>query len=444
MQGKVSMVVPCYNKEQYIDAMLLSVENQAWDNIELILVNDGSTDKTREIIENWRPRLTHRGYKVIVIDQINGGCCAAVKTGLEQMTGDYFCLVDCDDEVHPEYVSMMAGWLDEHDDYDWAACTYRPYMHSDIGITAGDIAKWPYPQDADKLLEKYIFRKVITMAWIYMARSSYVRRCGMIDNFCSERKATYEPLIVVPLAAGGGKLKYFHEPLYKYNMFASDLYRFDRFEKAIKYYDDYLYLYKWAISRLQKPEKEKTHLYSIARLMYEKELFMQIPRVQDGEAYFDSISISLVKLLDELFYPAPRIPYERIRETSFWNTFEAIEDSICAGKASAFHEELAGKRIIGYGVLGKVAQSWIPRLKGTRLEPVILWDAAGDGVSAERPDFSDLTESDAIIVFPRAQEIRDDVLKNSNGAKVITIEDVSSCSYIYQYPELFEGTRFAP
>jgi glycosyltransferase involved in cell wall biosynthesis len=215
------MVVPCYNKENYIGAMLDSVLAQEWNNIEIILVNDGSTDKTREVIVSYLPKFEKRGYDVKLIDQDNGGCCKAVHTGLINMTGEYYCLIDADDEIEPTYVSTMAGWLEEHDDYEWTACSYRAVNILDGKRTVNAPPQYPYPQDCDNLLTHYIFRRVITTVWIYMMRTSYMRQCGMIENFCAERSKTYEPLIMVPPAALGGKLKFFDEPLYRYNIYAS-------------------------------------------------------------------------------------------------------------------------------------------------------------------------------------------------------------------------------
>ena len=112
MQSKVSMVMPCYNKVDYIGEMFQSIVDQVWNNIELILVNDGSTDGTREVIAKWEPKFKERGYEVVIVDQENAGVCAAPKAGLERISGGYVSVVDADDMLAREYVSVMAGWLE--------------------------------------------------------------------------------------------------------------------------------------------------------------------------------------------------------------------------------------------------------------------------------------------------------------------------------------------
>ena len=97
MQSKVSIVVPVYNKIEYIDMMLKSVYDQLWDNIELILVNDGATDGTRERLTEWEPKFRDRGYEVVITDQENQGISVAVRNGMLCMSGVFFCSVDCDD-----------------------------------------------------------------------------------------------------------------------------------------------------------------------------------------------------------------------------------------------------------------------------------------------------------------------------------------------------------
>ena len=126
MQSKVSMIVTCYNKVKYIGEMFDSIISQEWNNIELILVNDGSTDGTRDVITEYESKFYKRGYDVVIIDQENEGVCAATKAGLSCITGKYVCIVDADDELDPKYISTMAGWLEEHNDTDYCICDAIP------------------------------------------------------------------------------------------------------------------------------------------------------------------------------------------------------------------------------------------------------------------------------------------------------------------------------
>ncbi len=101
---KFSFVVPVYNVEQYLEQCLESLQAQDFDNFEIICVNDGSTDHSREILTEWEARLP----QMRVIDQENCGLSAARNTGLKAATGDYVVFVDSDDWIEPTMLSRLA------------------------------------------------------------------------------------------------------------------------------------------------------------------------------------------------------------------------------------------------------------------------------------------------------------------------------------------------
>ena len=325
------MVVPCYNKAKHISAMLDSVINQEWNNIELILVNDGSTDGTREIISDYESKLERRGYDVIIIDQENAGCCAAVHAGLLRMRGDYYCLVDCDDMIEPKYVSRMAGWLDAYKDCEWAACTFRVVVHSEQNNNERPPGTKKFRPDAGKLLERHIFRTTFAATWIYMARVSYLKKCGMIDNFCTERRATYEPLIIAPLALGAGKLEFFNEPLYIFNQDAMGLSRFDSIKQCVRYYKDYLYLYRWAIEKSSISDDRKQRLHEISRIGFYKDLYRHVPNLPKNEDYMPNIVQGLTHALNEIFKPAKLVDVEKLEAKGLRRVFDEIENAVIEG-----------------------------------------------------------------------------------------------------------------
>jgi glycosyltransferase involved in cell wall biosynthesis len=91
----VSIVIPVYNSEAFLDKCIQSVINQSYKNIEIILVNDGSTDTSKEICNNYA--LTDSRIKVI--HKINGGLVSSRKTGLKLSTGDFILYIDGDDWI---------------------------------------------------------------------------------------------------------------------------------------------------------------------------------------------------------------------------------------------------------------------------------------------------------------------------------------------------------
>lgn len=101
---KFSIVVPVYNVEAYLDDCLASLQSQDFSDVEVICVNDGSTDRSREKLSEWAGKMP----QIRVIDRENGGLSAARNTGLQAATGDYVVFVDSDDWVEPTMLSRLA------------------------------------------------------------------------------------------------------------------------------------------------------------------------------------------------------------------------------------------------------------------------------------------------------------------------------------------------
>lgn len=102
---KFSIVVPVYNVEAYLNDCLTSLQTQNFSDFEVICVNDGSNDRSREILSEWETRIP----QLKIIDRKNGGLSAARNTGLAAASGDYIIFVDSDDWVE----STMLSRLDE-------------------------------------------------------------------------------------------------------------------------------------------------------------------------------------------------------------------------------------------------------------------------------------------------------------------------------------------
>lgn len=98
--AKVSVVLPIYNQELNLDISLPSVINQTWKNIEIIAVNDGSTDSSLSIIKKYQ----ESDPRFVVINKKNGGLVDATIVGIEAATGDYICFVDPDDVVGNDFI----------------------------------------------------------------------------------------------------------------------------------------------------------------------------------------------------------------------------------------------------------------------------------------------------------------------------------------------------
>lgn len=104
-QPLVSVIMPCHNAAKYLREALESVLNQSYTNLQIILIDDGSTDETAEIIRTYHdPRIEY--YL-----QENRGQCAASNTGIEKAKGDYIKFFDADDVMNPEHIEAQLSRL---------------------------------------------------------------------------------------------------------------------------------------------------------------------------------------------------------------------------------------------------------------------------------------------------------------------------------------------
>lgn len=108
---KISIVVPAYNAQNCIGRCLESLINQTYENIEIIVVNDGSSDNTQSICETY----AQKDSRIKVYHQKNAGPSVARSKGIDFATGEYIGFVDADDIIEPSmYETMLAGMLEHN------------------------------------------------------------------------------------------------------------------------------------------------------------------------------------------------------------------------------------------------------------------------------------------------------------------------------------------
>lgn len=108
---KVSVIIPVYNIEKYVERCLESINNQTYLDIEAIVVDDGSTDKSSDIVDRY---LNHDNF--IIIHKKNGGLSSARNTGLKVATGEYIMFVDGDDYLLDDTIEILISKISEEID----------------------------------------------------------------------------------------------------------------------------------------------------------------------------------------------------------------------------------------------------------------------------------------------------------------------------------------
>ena len=142
----VSIIVPAYNVDKYIEKCLSSILDQTYINIEVIVVDDGSTDQTGKLLDS----LSQHDSRVQVIHKRNSGVSAARNSGIEISTGDYLVFVDADDYIAKDYIEYMLSLI-ENTGSDFCLSKYC-YTKSGEKQTESECIDRLEPEDATALL----------------------------------------------------------------------------------------------------------------------------------------------------------------------------------------------------------------------------------------------------------------------------------------------------
>ena len=202
---KVSIIVPVYNLEGYIEQSVRSLFAQSYQNIEIILVDDGSKDNSLSIIKH----LAAEDSRVVYTSQPNGGAAKARNTGLSLATGDFVIFVDGDDMLSPNAISDNIGYFTD-DKLDWVAFSIRRVdvqgnyiqtkgvyedfiIPSHEEISSESFVPYFYSRKLSGVACAAIYRKSSIDSISFMEGKYYEDSIYFIDLLCNTKNAILSP-----------------------------------------------------------------------------------------------------------------------------------------------------------------------------------------------------------------------------------------------------------
>lgn len=213
---RFSVIVPVYNVEKYLRECLDSVLNQSYPDWEAICVNDGSTDGSAAILEEY----AQKEARVKVVSQPNGGLSAARNTGLKAASGEYVLFLDSDDWLEPQALEVLASKLDGEDMLCFSGRRYfedeRAY-HEPDRLTARE-----YPSGMDYYNDNALAHR--DFAFVCVVLRAY-RRSFLLDNELFFKEGIYhEDDLFTPKACFFARpVKVIGECLYDYRVRANSI-----------------------------------------------------------------------------------------------------------------------------------------------------------------------------------------------------------------------------
>lgn len=231
MSNLISLIVPCYNVSATIEKYFDSVLSQTYRNIEIIAVDDGSKDRTGEIIDSYTDRFAANGMKLIHVTQANQGLGGAINTGLKYVTGDFLCWSDPDDFYYPEAMEMRLNALLDHPEYAVVTSDADVYTFPDLSAPTGREASRLRHNAEENQFELLLSEKSIFCAGCHMVRMSAFDKANPDrEIFTARRGQNWQMLLPVYYKF---KRMYIDKPLYAYVVYPSSMSSGDITEKSV-------------------------------------------------------------------------------------------------------------------------------------------------------------------------------------------------------------------
>ena len=202
---KISVIVPVYNVEQYLPKCLDSIINQTFKDIEIICINDGSTDNSGKVLEEY----AQKDDRIKVLNQDNKGLSAARNNGISQAKGEYISFVDSDDFIHPKFLETLYFAITQNYS-DIAGCNFQKIHKKEI-LSFKNRKIQTFIPALDVLLNKKNF--IHFNVWNKLYKKEAIRNIQFIENLYFE-----DWVFNLCVFAQNSTFAWINEKLYGYRM----------------------------------------------------------------------------------------------------------------------------------------------------------------------------------------------------------------------------------
>lgn len=250
----VSVIIPCYNAELYIEKCLISLLNQTYDKLEVIIVNDGSTDNCADIINDYIKKFEEKSKKLILLEQKNKGQAAAINNALQKVSGEYLMWHDADDWLEYDAVESLVKCLEDKKlNFIRAEAVVRNQSNLDLVVK--------HLKSKDKK-DKNIFNDYIFERDAYCFCGIFMVKTACIDKYIKDRRI-YESRagqnwqLILPISYFE-KCGYLDKIIYNYRVLEnSHSHSVKKYNDLISRCNDHKDILKNVINSIDMIEKDK-------------------------------------------------------------------------------------------------------------------------------------------------------------------------------------------
>ena len=268
----VSVIIPCYNGEKTIERCLDSVLMQDYTPIEVLVVNDGSTDHSAQLVQAYAQRFANAGMRLVLINQENKGLAGAINAGLKCFSGDYLCWIDCDDYLLESSVSKRVNFLEQNPEI--AVVTSDAYFFDETDLCN------PVQKASDgkpDLHNPYQFENHLRSRAIFCPGCHMVRTTAFLDAiphrkiYPARRGQNWQMLLPVYYKY---KQAFFNEPLYAYILYSNSMSSGDHTkEQYLTRYNEYREIIVNTLASIDMPQPERQKYLKIYEGLYNRQRF---------------------------------------------------------------------------------------------------------------------------------------------------------------------------
>lgn len=209
METLVSVIVPVYNSEKYLKSCIESILNQTYKSIEIILVNDGSIDKSLDIIKEYESR----DKRVICIDKKNTGVSSTRNIGIDKATGKYIMFIDSDDFIENDYIEELLN-ITEKENLDICRTGFIVEKKGNVHEVINYAEEESKEIDPNDFKENFIDTTIFNSSCVQLIKTSIVKE----NNIRFKENLSYEEDLIfnIELFKHCKKIKYVNLPKYHY------------------------------------------------------------------------------------------------------------------------------------------------------------------------------------------------------------------------------------
>lgn len=239
--GLISIIVPIYNVSKYLDKCVESILNQNYKNIELILVDDGSTDGSEKKCDDW----AKKDSRVVVIHKENGGSADSRNVGMEAAKGEYIGFVDSDDWIAPEMYEKLIEVIHERN-LDMSVCFFKAVSDENYEFNNTEYPTTEYTgRDFANLIIAEKKPRISYAIWKCLYKREVIKGIKFYKGVHYNEDAVF----LIESLWNARKMAFIEAPMYYYRVHESSISNVVISEKRI---NDILFKYEWLISFYKK------------------------------------------------------------------------------------------------------------------------------------------------------------------------------------------------